>query len=393
MIKITEDSYSSYKDKDVDAQHFYYRDKDDVIQQGNVESMERWQAFQNKLKERGKKYRLISDADPLYKDLLKNKNLSTSEEARQRARYLAKNGCYLNNVRTYFDYNGIRIPCLIRVDDHIVDFHNAENKNSDIHCFICVILDDKGRKLENNPSNGDIVSIESYLNTNEEQDISKYYNFINLIESRKKTVFNIEDLKILLGNVTLNASIDGEIIMNANLQHLQAVLDPIADDIQREALLKQKHKEEVQSSKITSVNYEDIKDQVTKEEIFKKPYLTFVINGVKYASNDDLHTAYRVKSKGGVSKSAEEKIDIIHPTVVKVDDYTDAKEIDDKIWYLFNYDGDEYATDDGDIAYKIENGRLTDQTAEIKEMRKRKGRLIKLTETQYRMVKKLFLTV
>lgn len=393
MIKITEDSYSRYIDKDIDAELFKYRDENDVLQPGSVGSLKDWQTFQNKLKERGKKYRLISDADPLYKDLLKNKKLSTSEEARERARYLAKNGCYLNNVRTYFDYNGTKIPCLIRVDDHIIDFHNAEYHNPEFHCFICVILDDKGRKLENNPSNGDILSIESYLNTNEEQDISKYYNFINLINSRKKTVFNIEDLKSLLGNVSLNASIGGEIIMNANSQHLQTVLEPIADDMQREALLKQRHKEEVQSSKITSVNYEDIKDQVTKEEIFKKPYLTFVINGVKYASNDDLHTAYRVKSKGGVSKSAEEKIDIIHPTVVKVDDYTDGKEIDDKIWYLFNYNGDEYATDDGKIAYKIENGRLTDQTAVIKEMRKRKGRLIKLTETQYRMVKKLFLTV
>lgn len=393
MIRITEGSYSSFKDKATDSQIFKYRDVNDRLCQGNVDSLKDWNVFQNKLKERGLKYRLISSVDQTYKDLLKNKTLKSPQEAYQRSVYLAKNGCYLKNVRTYFDLRGVKIPCLIRVDDHMIDFSVSEKNNVGFQCYICLILDDKGRKLKNHPSDTDIVVFESRLSTSNKEDIQKFENFANLVESHKKTTFNMNDLENLLGNITVNASIEGKIIMNATTQEVNSVLEPIADNIEREKLLLQRQKEEAKATKLTSVKYEDIVNNVATEVINKQQYQTFVIDGIKYASNDGLKTAYRVKSKGGVSKSQDEKIDIIRKPIIKKAEYqnnmTDIKDIKGEPWYVFDYNGDEYATNDDKIAYKIENGELTNQTLMIEALRKRK--LIKLTEQQYKMVRNLFL--
>lgn len=395
MIKITEGSYTNFKDEKTDSQHFYYKDENDVRQQGNVASLKNWRTFEQKFKERGLKYRLISSVDQDYKELLKNKNSVSPEEAYKRSVYLAKNGTYIKNVRTYFDVNGTKIPCLIRVDDHTNDFSINETNNVGFQCYISIILDDKGRRLKNNPSKTDIVVFESRLYTSNEDDIVKFENFANLVESHKKTTFNANDLENLLGNITINASIGGKIIMNATTQEVNSVLEPIADNIEREKLLLQRQKEEAKSAKLTSVKYEDIVNNVTTEVINKQQYQTFVVDGVKFASNDGLKTAYRVKSKGGVSKSQNEKIDIIRKPSIKKAEYqnniTDIKDIKGEQWYVFDYNGNEYATNDDKIAYKIENGELTNQTLMIEAIRRRKRKLIKLTEKQYRLVRTIFL--
>ena len=204
----------------------------------------------------------------------------------------------------------------------------------------------------------------------------------------------MNDLENLLGNITVNASIEGKIIMNATTQEVNSVLEPIADNIEREKLLLQRQKEEAKATKLTSVKYEDIVNNVATEVINKQQYKTFLINGVKYASNDGLKTAYRVKSKGGVSKSQDEKIDIVRKPTIKKAEYqnniTDIKDIKGEQWYVFDYNGEEYATNDDKIAYKIKNGEVTNQTLMIEAL-KRKRKLIKLTEQQYKMVRKLFL--
>lgn len=295
--------------------------------------------------------------------MLKNKSLKSPEEAYKRSVYLAKNGTYIKNIRTYFDVNGTRIPCLIRVDDHTNDFRINEENNVGFQCYISIILDDKGRRFKNNPSKTNIVVFESRLNTSNKDDIVKFENFANLVESHKKTTFNVNDLEKLFGNVKVNASIGGKIIMNATEQEVNSVLQPIADNIEREKLLVQKQKETAKETKITSVKYEDIVNNVATEVINKQQYQTFVVNGVKYASNDGLKTAYRVKSKGGVSKSQEEKIDIIRKPSIKKAEYqnniTNIKDFKGEQWYVFDYNGNEYATNDDKIAYKIENGELT----------------------------------
>lgn len=50
MIKITEGSYTSFKDNKTDSQHFYYKDENDVRQQGNVASLKDWTTFEKLLK-------------------------------------------------------------------------------------------------------------------------------------------------------------------------------------------------------------------------------------------------------------------------------------------------------------------------------------------------------
>ena len=147
MLRITEDSFNSYFDKAHNSTHYTYRDANDKVQQNTIGSLRDWDTFLNKLKERGKKYRLISKLDPVFKQLLATKKDKSIEMARQRARYMTKNSCYLTNKRTYFTLGDIKIPCLVRIADHVIDFKTSERNNPGFQCFINIIIDEKGRIL------------------------------------------------------------------------------------------------------------------------------------------------------------------------------------------------------------------------------------------------------
>lgn len=401
MLRIvTEDSFHTERDNRVNNTHFTFRDENDSLVRQPINTCKEWNMFMRFLRKRGKKYIIISQFDPYFKTLEKNRLSESPEEAYKRSRYLAKNGFYLTNIRTFFIINGVKIPCLVRIDDHTMNFRNTENNNPEYQCFICILLDDKGRLFDNKGSKKDIVTFESRLISKSIEDVDKVANFFNLIYSKKQNSFTFDDLRSLLGNVTANTSINGEVNLNVDEQQWKAVLDNVVNDINKERIAAQKEKEAMKLEKeknkipiITSVKYDDIKNSIKTEDIFKKTYQTFIYNGVKYASSDGLKTAYKVKTNGSVSKA--EKVDIIRNPTIKKADYKnnliDFKNIDGKEWMLFDYNGDEYVTQDEKTAYKLENGKITNQTILI-EKKQRRRKLIKLTEDQYRLVRQLFLS-
>jgi hypothetical protein len=398
-INVNEGSLQNYvNDKGADSIRF--RNQSDNFNSNTIQAVKDWFKFRDLVKNRGKKYGILSQLDPEYKRLLDNRKQDDDKTISDRLAYLDKNGFYVTEFVTYVDINGVKSQCMVRFNDHIQAYRTSENKNQNIHCFVNFILDEKERVVKNRPSRNNVISIYCRISTDNEEEVDNLVMLRNEMYNNGKRTISYNELLQLFKRVSIDASINGAIYQNISVSEAQTVLKQEVErdekenqlkqqEVENERLLKQQRKEELKASKVTNIYYAEIKEKTKEEIIGKTKYDVFEYNGVKYASNDGLKTAYRIKSKGGVSKSENDKVNIIR--VNAMDNYKDVIKIDGKDYYLFVYDQKEWVTPDLITAYELVNGKITNQTLPIKEMKQRKRNIIKLTESQFRLVEKLYL--
>lgn len=387
---------------DKGADSIRFRNQSDNFNRNTIQAVKDWFKFRDLVKNRGKKYGILSQLDPEYKRLLDNRKQDDDKTISDRLAYLDKNGFYVTEFVTYVDINGVKSQCMVRFNDHIQAYRTSENKNQNIHCFVNFILDEKERVVKNMPSRNNVISIYCRISTDNEEEVDNLVMLRNEIYNNGKRTISYNELLHLFKMVSIDASINGTIYQNISVSEAQTVLKQEVErdekenqlkqqELENERLLKQQRKEELKASKVTNIYYAEIKGKTKKEIIGKNEYDVFEYNGVRYASNDGLKTAYRIKSKGGVSKSENDKVNIIR--VNAMDNCKDVIKIDGKDYYLFVYDQKEWVTPDLITAYELVNGKITNQTLPIKEMKQRKRNIIKLTETQFRLVEKLYLMI
>lgn len=400
-INVNEGSLQNYvNDKGADSIRF--RNQSDNFNRNTIQAVKDWFKFRDLVKNRGKKYGILSQLDPEYKRLLDNRKQDDDKTISDRLAYLDKNGFYVTEFVTYVDINGVKSQCMVRFNDHIQAYRTSENKNQNIHCFVNFILDEKERVVKNRPSRNNVISIYCRISTDNEEEVDNLVMLRDEMYNNGKRTISYNELLHLFKMVSIDASINGTIYQNISVSEAQTVLKQEVErdekenqlkqqEVENERLLKQQRKEELKASKVTNIYYAEIKGKTKKEIIGKNEYDVFEYNGVRYASNDGLKTAYRIKSKGGVSKSENDKVNIIR--VNAMDNCKDVIKIDGKDYYLFVYDQKEWVTPDLITAYELVNGKITNQTLPIKEMKQRKRNIIKLTESQFRLVEKLYLMI